>query len=58
MKNILICTMAAAIMAACSSTPTLNEYTQKGVPISPSYITGDTTQLIRTDYVPMTDDWS
>ena len=58
MKNILFCTMAAAVMAACSSTPTLMEYTQKGEPISPIYITGDTTQLILTDYVPMTDDWS
>ena len=58
MKNILICTMVAVVMAACTSTPTLMEYTQKGEPISPIYITGDTTHLILTDYVPMTSDWS
>lgn len=54
-KHIFLAAAAACLLSACSHELSLTEMAQKGDPISPIYITGDTTHLFLTDYVPAVD---
>lgn len=55
MRNTFLYAAVALLMCACDSKTSLTEYAQQGDPISPIYITGDTTHIFLTDYVPAVD---
>lgn len=55
MRNTFLYAAMALLMCACTSKTSLTKYAQQGDPISPIYITGDTTHIFLTDYVPAVD---
>lgn len=55
MRNTFLYAAAALLLCACTKKISLTEYAQQGDPITPIYITGDTTHIFLTDYVPGVD---
>lgn len=52
MKKLIFLIMGAAVLTACSKKLTPMELVAQGEPIYPIHVTGDTTRLYLTDYVP------